>query len=80
MANSQDSLEYRNVQGDPNENRIKDRVFTGWFDFETRAQAKRMKYVEVSILKSKLLYQRIDTSSGDLHERQMRFFGFPDYG
>nr|GEX94867.1 hypothetical protein [Tanacetum cinerariifolium] len=24
--------------------------------------------------------ERIDTSSGDLHERQMRFFGFPDDG
>ncbi|GJW89040.1 hypothetical protein Tco_0164380 [Tanacetum coccineum] len=57
MANSQDCLEYGNVQGDPNENRIKDRVFTGWFDSETRAHAKRMKSMEVSILKSKLLYQ-----------------------
>nr|GFC12143.1 cellulose synthase-like protein D5 [Tanacetum cinerariifolium] len=57
MDNSQDSLEYGNVQGDPNENWVKDRVFTGWFETKTRAHAKRMKSVEVSNLKSKLLCQ-----------------------
>nr|GEV47023.1 cellulose synthase-like protein D5 [Tanacetum cinerariifolium] len=58
MANSQDSLEYGNVQGNPNENRIKDTVFTGGFNSETRAHAKRMKSVEeVAVLKSKLLCQ-----------------------
>ncbi|GKC95799.1 hypothetical protein Tco_1161241 [Tanacetum coccineum] len=58
MANSQDSLEYGNVQGNPNENQIKDTVFTGGFNSETRAHVKIMKYVqEVSVLKSKLLCQ-----------------------
>ncbi|GJV18394.1 hypothetical protein Tco_1367414 [Tanacetum coccineum] len=58
MANSQDSLEYGNVQGNPNENQIKDTVFTGGFNSETRAHVNIMKYVqEVSVLKSKLLCQ-----------------------
>ncbi|PWA40699.1 Cellulose synthase [Artemisia annua] len=58
MANSQESLEYRNVQGNPSENRIKDTVFTGSFNSKTRAHTRRMKSVEeVTVLKSKLLCQ-----------------------
>ncbi|KAM0044949.1 putative 1,4-beta-D-xylan synthase [Helianthus debilis subsp. tardiflorus] len=44
--------------GNPNENRIKDTVFTGGFNSETRAHAKRMKSVEEMVVpKSKLLCQ-----------------------
>lgn len=44
--------------GNPNENRIKDTVFTGGFNSETRAHAKRMKSVEeIGIVKSKSLCQ-----------------------
>ncbi|XP_076942562.1 cellulose synthase-like protein D5 [Bidens hawaiensis] len=56
--NSQNSSEYSKIHGNPNENRIKDTVFTGGFNSETRAHARRMKSVEEMIVpKSKLLCQ-----------------------
>ncbi|KAI3806459.1 hypothetical protein L1987_22366 [Smallanthus sonchifolius] len=58
VSNSQDSPEYQKIHGNPNENRIKDTVFTGGFNSETRAHSRRMKSVEeIAVGKSKLLCQ-----------------------
>ncbi|XP_021978598.1 cellulose synthase-like protein D5 [Helianthus annuus] len=59
VSDSQTSPECRRKpHGNPNENRIKDTVFTGGFNSETRAHAKRMKSVEEMVVpKSKLLCQ-----------------------
>lgn len=58
MSNSQTSPEYSKNQGNPNQNRIKDTVFTGGFNSETRAHARRMKSIEeLMVSKSKLLCQ-----------------------
>lgn len=58
MSNSVTSPEYGKIHGNPNENRIKDTVFTGGFNSETRAHARRMKSVEEMVAsKSKLLCQ-----------------------
>ncbi|MFS7965198.1 putative 1,4-beta-D-xylan synthase [Helianthus anomalus] len=59
VSDSQTSPEcLRKPHGNPNENRIKDTVFTGGFNSETRAHAKRMKSVEEMVVpKSKLLCQ-----------------------
>ncbi|KAL8225274.1 hypothetical protein R6Q57_017831 [Mikania cordata] len=58
ISNSQNSPDYQKIHGNPNENRIKDTVFTGGFNSETRAHARRMKSVEeITVLKSKLLCQ-----------------------
>ncbi|GKB09002.1 hypothetical protein Tco_0837314 [Tanacetum coccineum] len=77
MANSQDSLEYGNVKGNPNENWIKDTVFTGGFNSETRAHVKIMKYVEeVSILKLKSLCQ-VDAIRCSVYADFLRFLAGP---
>ncbi|KVH94697.1 Cellulose synthase [Cynara cardunculus var. scolymus] len=58
MSSSEISPEYVKNHGNPNENRIKDTVFTGGFNSETRAHARRMKSVEeMTVVKSKLLCQ-----------------------
>ncbi|KAK9065820.1 hypothetical protein SSX86_015221 [Deinandra increscens subsp. villosa] len=58
ISNSQTSPEYRKIHGNPNENRIKDTVFTGGYNSETRAHARRLKSVEELVVpKSKSLCQ-----------------------